>query len=111
MFKPRFPRYLSTLSFALIAMPVASVAAEKTIEEILVSADFRSRSDLETATSVTVMTQATIKSRAAQHFEDLANAIPNVNYSSGSNRARFFRSGVLASAVSLLRPLIPPWAF
>ena len=43
MFKPRHTPYLLTLSFALIpiliAMPAVSVAAEKTIEEILVSAD------------------------------------------------------------------------
>ena len=91
MFKPRYTSYLNALSVALIAMPVANIAAEKTIEEILVSADFRSRSDLETATSVTVMTEAEIESRAAQHFEELANAIPNINYASGSNRARFFQ--------------------
>jgi len=111
MFKPRFPRYLSTLSFALIAMPVASVAAEKTIEEILVSADFRSRSDLETATSVTVMTQATIKSRAAQHFEDLANAIPNVNYSLGSNRARFFQIRGIGERSQFVAPINPSVGF
>jgi len=49
-------------------MPVASVAAEKTIEEILVSADFRSRSDLETATSVTVMTEAAIDIQSGSAF-------------------------------------------
>jgi outer membrane receptor protein involved in Fe transport len=32
-----------------------------------------------------------IKSRSAQHLEDLINAIPNVNFASGSNRARFFQ--------------------
>ena len=123
MFKPRFTLYLSTLlpvslpslSFALIpaliAMPVASVAAEKTIEEILVSADFRSRSDLETATSVTVMTEATIKSRAAQHFEELANAIPNVNYSSGSNRARFFQIRGIGERSQFVAPINPSVGF
>ena len=111
MFKPRFTLYLSTLSFALIAMPVASVAAEQTIEEILVSADFRSRSDLETATSVTVMTEATIKLRAAQHVEELANAIPNVNYSSGSNRARFFQIRGIGERSQFVAPINPSVGF
>jgi len=119
MFKPRYipylPTLLPTLSFALIpsliAMPVASVAAEKTIEEILVSADFRSRSDLETATSVTVMTEATIKSRAAQHFEELANAIPNVNYASGSNRARFFQIRGIGERSQFAAPINPSVGF
>jgi hypothetical protein len=43
MFKPRLASYFIALSAASIALPVASVAVEKTIEEILVSADFRSR--------------------------------------------------------------------
>ncbi|MBL6906012.1 MAG: hypothetical protein ISR27_10880, partial [Pseudomonadales bacterium] len=82
--------YFTLLPFAFLGcMPGLAVAAENTIEEIIVNADFRGRSDLQTATSVSVMTEAAIKSRAAQHFEELANAIPNVNYAAGSNRARF----------------------
>ena len=111
MFKPHHASYLIALSNALIAMPVVSVAAEKTIEEIFVSADFRSRSDLETATSVTVMTEAEIESRAAQHFEELANAIPNVNYSSGSNRARFFQIRGIGERSQFVAPINPSVGF
>ena len=111
MFKPRYASYLNALSVALIAMPVANIAAEKTIEEILVSADFRSRSDLETATSVTVMTEAEIESRAAQHFEELANAVPNVNYASGSNRARFFQIRGIGERSQFVAPINPSVGF
>jgi iron complex outermembrane receptor protein len=112
MFKPRLASYFIRLEFCSRSrMPVASVAVEKTIEEILVSADFRSRSDLETATSVTVMTEAAIESRAAQHFEELANAIPNVNYSSGSNRARFFQIRGIGERSQFVAPINPSVGF
>ncbi|MBL4582698.1 MAG: TonB-dependent receptor [Gammaproteobacteria bacterium] len=88
-----------------------AVAAENSIEEIVVTADFRARSELEMATSVTVMTQAVIKSRSAQHFEELANAIPNVNYASGSNRARFFQIRGIGERSQFVAPINPSVGF
>ena len=66
-------------------------AAENVIPEIMVTADYRQSNELETASSITVMTEEVIRSRSAEHFDDLINAIPNLNYASGSNRARFFQ--------------------
>jgi iron complex outermembrane receptor protein len=111
MLKSRYNSYYSILFSILSVMPGFTVAAEKTIEEILVSADFRSRSDLDTATSVTVMTEEAIKSRAAQHFEELANAIPNVNYASGSNRARFFQIRGIGERSQFVAPVNPSVGF
>ena len=111
MFKSRYNSYYTILFSILSIMPGFTVGAEKTIEEILVSADFRSRSDLDTATSVTVMTEEAIKSRAAQHFEELANAIPNVNYASGSNRARFFQIRGIGERSQFVAPINPSVGF
>ena len=65
--------YKLTIALLLPALlsftPGLAAAAENTIEEIIVTADFRARSELDMATSVTVMTEAVIKSRSAQHFE------------------------------------------
>jgi outer membrane receptor protein involved in Fe transport len=88
-----------------------AAAAENTIEEIVVTADFRSRSELQMASSVTVMTEAVIKSRSAQHFEELANAIPNVNYASGSNRARFFQIRGIGERSQFVAPINPSVGF
>ena len=88
-----------------------AVAAENTIEEIVVTADFRARSELDMATSVTVMTEAVIKSRSAQHFEELANAVPNVNYASGSNRARFFQIRGIGERSQFVAPINPSVGF
>ncbi|MDP5002673.1 MAG: TonB-dependent receptor plug domain-containing protein, partial [OM182 bacterium] len=50
-------------------------------------------------------------SRAAQHFEELANAIPNVNYSSGSNRARFFQIRGIGERSQFVAPINPSVGF
>lgn len=91
--------------------PAVFAAADGPIEEIIVTADFRSRSDLDTPSSVTVMTEATIKSRGAQHFEELVNAIPNLNYASGSNRARFFQIRGIGERSQFAAPINPSVGF
>lgn len=101
---------LALPAFLCIAQSIA-IAADSTIEEILVTADFRNRSDLQTATSVTVMTEADIRTRAAQHFEELANAIPNVNFASGSNRARFFQIRGIGERSQFVAPINPSVGF
>ncbi|MFK7865351.1 MAG: TonB-dependent receptor [Pseudohongiellaceae bacterium] len=107
LFKPAI-----TLPFVLLSLTASVHAAtENPVEEIVVTADFRSRSDLDTASSVTVMTEAIIKSRAAQHFEELVNAIPNVNFASGSNRARFFQIRGIGERSQFVAPINPSVGF
>jgi outer membrane receptor protein involved in Fe transport len=85
----------------------AQDSAPLTIEEILITADFRSSADLDIASSVTVMTDKRIASRGAQHIEELVNAIPNVNYSAGSNRARFFQIRGIGERSQFVAPINP----
>lgn len=100
------------LSLASACLSSSAIAAEAgAIEEILVTADFRSRSELDTASSVTVMTESLIRSRAAQHFEELVNAIPNVNYAAGSNRARFFQIRGIGERSQFTAPINPSVGF
>ena len=75
----------------LLLTAISITASEDVIPEITVTADLRQASEMEIASSISVMTEEIIRSRSAQHFEDLIHAIPNVNYASGSNRARFFQ--------------------
>ena len=103
-YKPAITLLLSAFLSFTVGL---AAAAENTIEEIVVTADFRARSELDMATSVTVMTEAAIKSRSAQHFEELANAIPNVNYASGSNRARFFQIRGIGERSQFVAPINP----
>ncbi len=39
--------------------------------------------------SITVLSQDTITEQAAQHLQDILNAVPNVTWSAGASRARF----------------------
>ena len=107
-YKPAITLLLSAFLSFTVGL---AAAAENTIEEIVVTADFRARSELDMATSVTVMTEAAIKSRSAQHFEELANAIPNVNYASGSNRARFFQIRGIGERSQFVAPINPSVGF
>ena len=69
------------------------IAAENTpvIEEILVTAEFRSTSVVRTPASVSVVELGDLKGRAVQHLEDVLAQVPNVNFAGGSSRARFYQ--------------------
>lgn len=79
----------------LLALAGASIGASvsaadvPTLEEIVVTANFRETSLMETIGSVSVLPQSTITERAAQHLQDILNAVPNVTWAAGSSRSRF----------------------
>ncbi len=72
----------------LIALPTWS---QDTIDEIVVTADFRGRDIRELPVSITVLDGEAIDALAVQHFEELINSIPNVNWSGDGHRARYFQ--------------------
>ena len=80
----------SWLAVALILVSV-SAAAESIIDEIIVTADFRQRPATEIPSSVTVMDANFIEATAVQHFEELVNLVPNLNWSGDGHRARYFQ--------------------
>jgi iron complex outermembrane receptor protein len=86
-------RAFGALWVALVfAHPVAGFCAEQdTIEEIIVTADFRERSASEMPASVTVLDAEAIEAAAVQHFEELVYIVPNFNWSGDGNRARYFQ--------------------
>ncbi len=74
---------LCTLSFA--------IAAAEPIDEIIVTADFRERPASELPASVTVLGADVIEKLAVQHFEELVNVVPNLNWSGDGHRARYLQ--------------------
>jgi len=63
---------------------------------------------LDTASSVTVMTESCYQiTGCSAHLEELVNAIPNVNYSAGSNRARFFQIRGIGERSQFSAPINP----
>ncbi len=61
------------------------------IDEIIVTADYRSRSTTKLPSSVSVMDADYIEAVAVQHFEELINIVPNLNWSGDGHRARYFQ--------------------
>ncbi len=95
------------LLLACSLLSASSLLQADPIPEIVVTADLRNDTTMETASSVTVVTEAVIKARGAQHFEDIINAIPNVNFASGSNRARYFQIRGIGERSQFINPLNP----
>lgn len=76
--------------FCVFLLPIIGWAAD-TIDEIVVTADLRGRTVSELPASITVLGADEIESMAVQHFEELINAIPNLNWSGDGHRARYFQ--------------------
>lgn len=95
--------------FALIhtnLLVAASANVENsTLEEVIVTADFRDQTNQRSAASITVLGEEKIASRAAQHFEALIPAIPNFNFAGGTNRARFFQIRGIGERSQFIQPL------
>ena len=66
-----------------------AVHANDILEEIVVTAGFRDMEVMKSAGSISVLDEQVIKDRAARHFDETINILPNVNFSAGGTRARF----------------------
>ena len=92
-------KWLAALGIVVMTgLPPTIVAAERAsdtlsvaIPEIIVTADYRRRAIDDVPVSLSVIDQDTIERRNAQHLEDLLGMVPNLNYSGGTSRARFFQ--------------------
>ncbi len=65
------------------------VQANDSIEEIVVSAGFYDSELMKSAGSISVLDAQAVQDRAARHFDETINVLPNVNFSAGGARARF----------------------
>ena len=80
----------TALIMAGISIPLPGLAQmDEPLEEIIVSANFRDTTLMETVGSISVLPQSTITERAAQHLQDILNTAPNVTWASGASRGRF----------------------
>jgi len=82
---------------------MASYAVE--LPEVVVTAQLRQSDELSVPSSMSVVSEQVITARAAQHFEEVINTIPNVNFSSGSNRARYFQIRGIGERSQFVSPL------
>ncbi len=80
---------------------------EKNIEVIRVTSDFRQQNLLKTPASLSVLTDIEIKQRNAQHLEELIAVSPNVNFASGSQRARYYQIRGIGERSQFQEPINP----
>lgn len=98
--------WLLTLPFAYAEEP-ETTDTDDVEEEVVVYADLRQRPDQALPTSTTVIDAATIRRRGATHLEEVLNTAPNVNFSSGTSRARFFQIRGIGERSQFIEPLNP----
>ncbi|MFT6275584.1 MAG: outer membrane receptor protein involved in Fe transport, partial [Halioglobus sp.] len=91
--------------------PLANAAAidplthQLALTEIVVTAEFRPVTLQNQASSASVVSALDIRERAAQHLEEVLNLAPNVNYSSGSSRARYYQIRGIGERSQFQEPL------
>ena len=80
------------VAFALVGLCLSHSslsAPDDVLEEIIVTANFRQADLMDTVGSISVLGQRTISERAAQHLQEVLNAVPNVTWAAGASRSRF----------------------
>ena len=109
MYKSNHSATLLSKILGLLVPALISTAtlADHTIEEVIVTSDFRDSGLLKTAASITVFDSQTIAQRQARHLEQLINLAPNVNFSSGASRGRFIQIRGIGERSQFIEPLNP----
>ncbi|RFF29951.1 TonB-dependent receptor [Wenzhouxiangella sediminis] len=93
----------------LLALPIA-VPAQSELppwqdEPMVVTADFRAPDVFDLGTSVTVIDGETVWQRGASHLQHVLNTAPNVNFSTGTSRGRFFQIRGIGSRSQFVEPM------
>jgi len=125
-----YPKFSSPISssiddlkkaFSLIiccAIPVATVLsisnahAEKpfdnqTINEVIVNADFRQSGLQKIPASISIVDAQVINQRGSRHIEEILALVPNINYSAGASRGRYFQIRGIGERSQFVAPLNP----
>ncbi|SHI19167.1 TonB-dependent receptor [Ferrimonas marina] len=76
---------------ALAVLAAFSSQAEEAMETLTVTADLRQMSLERLPSSATVLDAQQLEDGAAEHFEQALERIPNLNWSGGSSRPRYFQ--------------------
>lgn len=93
---------------SLLSLALSSLAsAQATLPEVNVTADFRQASVTDIPASISVIDEQLVQQRAAAHLEELLNIAPNVNFSSGASRARFYQIRGIGERSQFIEPINP----
>jgi len=77
------------------------------LSEIIIKAEFRDINIMDSANSVSVIDTKDFEKRDAEHIEQVLNLAPNVNFSSGSSRGKFFQIRGIGERGQYVEPINP----
>ena len=97
--------FIPVCCFSLIGVSFAS--SETSIEEIIVSSDFREAQLKNIPTSISVIDSEVISQRNSAHLEQILALAPNVNFSAGASRGRYFQIRGIGDRSQFVDPLNP----
>ncbi|ASP49307.1 TonB-dependent receptor [Cognaticolwellia beringensis] len=80
---------------------------EQATEVITVNGDFRTSSLQKTASSLSVIASDEISARNAQNLEEIIARAPNINFSSGTQRARYYQIRGIGERSQFKEPINP----
>lgn len=82
-----------SLLFLPLALPLCVQAemAQEDIEHITVTSDFRQHSLLESPASTALIDETALERESAEHLQEVLHNIPNLNWSGGTSRPRYFQ--------------------
>jgi outer membrane receptor protein involved in Fe transport len=88
---------------------IEKIQTEETVqlETVKVSADFRQLDLQQIPSAITVIGEDQIQNRNADHLETVLSLAPNVNYSSGSSRGRYFQIRGIGERSQFIDPVNP----
>src|SRR5512134_4186012 len=82
---------LGVLAPAIVTAAAGPADTTSGLEEIVVTASLLGETQSRIAASTTVLTAQTLASAGLQHFGDVLGLVPNLNWSGGTSRPRFFQ--------------------
>ena len=95
-----------TLFFCLVSLALPlTLPAYAQIEEIIVTSDFRQAPLLETPASISIIGEAQLTNFESNHLEEVLSLAPNVHFSSGANRGRYFQIRGLGERSQFVDPI------
>jgi len=97
---------LSLLILA-IAGTTSTYADDVQLDTVVVEADFRQTDVQQIPEAVTVVGSKQIEARSAEHLEQVLSFAPNVNFSSGASRGRYFQIRGIGERSQFVDPVNP----
>ncbi|QOL24884.1 TonB-dependent receptor [Thalassotalea sp. LPB0316] len=85
------PLFVALAATLILPQAYADDAIDADIETIIVQGDFRQTQLKRSASAVSIVGEQQILERGAQNLEEIIALTPNVNFSSGSQRARYYQ--------------------